>query len=192
MRTVHNSNPVWKLLFLLVFLFTACVTSLEPWAPMDALKPDPDLQGCWQDNEGDRWIFSKEDEILILTYTEDGLPARFHIHPFFLDSLAKKGDWRYFDLQPILSDNGNDLERTHLITSHGVMKYRFTPSGMVITMLDGENLEDYIKANDGPEYRTNEHRLLFEASSEDLWHFLKSIQHKDSLYSDVDTLTVCQ
>jgi hypothetical protein len=192
MKTTQNSNPVWKLLFLFVFLFSACVTSLEPWAPPSAFLADPQLNGCWQDDEGESWIFSHEDGTHWLTYTEEGQTARFQILTFSVDPSAGANDWKYFDLQPVLPQKGNGLERMHLLTTHGLMRYRLSGDALLLSIFDGEALETYLSKPGSPAHREVDNRLLLEASSEELWQLLKTIQHEDSLFDSSDSLFICQ
>jgi hypothetical protein len=184
----HVLNPIWKLVFLFSFLCTACVSSLEPWAPEQAMRLDTQLQGCWLDGE-DVWLFLLEDDQQLLLLTEKGETALFEINCFALDS-STEGPWRYLNLKPVKHPDveGNSLEATHTLPTNGLLRYQTVGEKLILSTLDVEPFKRRLALADAPRYLDRDDRTLMTDSSEALWHFLQAVSKEDSLFTSPDTL----
>jgi len=123
----------------LVVILAGCVPSIHPLYTDEDLLLDPALQGSWEDDGGDVWLFEQEIENgYRLTITDDGIPARFEAR------LLQLGSYRFLDLYPEEPPLESEFLKWHLLPVHTFYRFSLEGDGIHLVGLDEDWLEEMI------------------------------------------------
>ena len=166
-------------------LVTGCIPSLHPLYTDQDLVFEPRLVGTWVgEDEDDTWVFEKSGEKQYeLTFTEDGVPAKFEVH------LVNLGGSLFMDFYPqeldIEADTDNEFYWLHWIPAHTFARVSIEEDVLRMEMLDADWVDTSLAEGEVKikHERVNDN-IVLTASTKKLQPFMLECTEDEDAFAD--------
>lgn len=192
---------ILALVTLSVFFHGCVVLTVHPLYTSDTNVQNSQLEGKWQDVEGDSifWEFSAEKDHYYLVQ-DDGKKGKFDVHlveldgkyylDFYPEDLYKALEQDY-DEETHCTEGINDFLAWHAVPMHIFAKVEIEENEVRMWFFDPEFIEDLLEQRKIKiKHEKLEEGFLITASSEELQKFVIKYSHVEDAFLDGEPLVI--